>query len=80
MNVTELLALGGVLLSAGAALERMRRIEGSNKSQGERIGRLEDLVTELRTERRVLEGLERRPSTPRPHRALGAPADPEPAR
>jgi hypothetical protein len=77
VTLSEIMTIAGVLLSAGAALERMRRIENSNRSQGQRIGRLEAQVTELATEKRVRAELEGRrpapPAAPRPHRALGAP-------
>jgi hypothetical protein len=66
VTVTEILTIGGVLVSAGAALERMRRLENSNRDQGRRIGAVEGLVRELLGERRQLERA-------RPHRPLGAP-------
>jgi hypothetical protein len=73
MTFSEIMTIAGVLLSAGAALERMRRIENSNRSQGQRIGALEAQVTVITTERRLLAELEHRRPPARPHRALGAP-------
>jgi hypothetical protein len=66
MTLTEIFTVAGVLVSAGAALERMRRLENSNRDQGRRIGAVEGLVRELLGERRQLE-------RSRPHRPLGAP-------
>jgi hypothetical protein len=84
VTLSELLTLGGVLISAGAALERMRRLENSNRDQGRRIGALEK--EEIPTLQRKLEKLEwlvqlgqAPPAPPRPHRPIGAPPGEDPA-
>jgi hypothetical protein len=77
MTLGEVLTLGGVLLSAGAALERMRRLENSNRDQGRRIGQLEkDQIPRLERKVEKLElivHLQVAPPPARPHRPLGGP-------
>lgn len=39
--VNAVAGLGGIVLAIGSALERLKALQASNKSQGERIGALE---------------------------------------
>lgn len=53
MTVGELFAVGmgagGVLVSIGSLLERLRRLQASQKGMGQRIGELEDMSARLET-------------------------------
>jgi hypothetical protein len=92
VTISEGLALAGVVFAAGAAIERLRRYEGSAKAQYKRIGDALGEVAELRGQVRVLlavvtdgRGVVTGPvpsnqitpgESPPPARAMGAPPPP----
>jgi hypothetical protein len=91
VTIGEAIALGGVVLSAGAAIERLRRMETSARAQYKRVGDTITELAELRGQVRVLVALlpEGRGvvgravasntdevTTPAPSRAMGEPPPP----
>lgn len=51
--VNAAVGLGGLLLAVGSAVERLKALQASNKSQGERIGNLEKAVQSLHARDRL---------------------------
>lgn len=58
--------LGGLLLAVGSALERLRRMQASQKEQGERIGKLETAMNGFRAREQLRAelGIVERPRQP----------------